>query len=156
METTPALANNILGLGGVNANPPSLIIPSSNPEGYFSLHAHRGAAETNGARCFFKSGVVGQVPVGKIWRVVAVLWNADTVAEGRQLCYGTTETAGVPTGTVTYEFGATSRYGWVCLAPSTWYSMGYTFDFPAQSYPGMQGSTSPRHEMILICKEVAA
>ena len=130
--------------------------PSDNT--VFSIHCFRPASSTNGVNVCYKNGAPYQVPTDKNFRVECVEYSSSSAGnENMQLVAGTSVSGTDPKnpgGTITYEFGSTSIYGWPVLAASTWYSKPFVWFIDEALYPGIQGSTAPSHEAILHGREI--
>lgn len=158
-----ASSRPLLSLGGVNLNLPNLSIPPRNSEGFFTLWAARANGNTNGHVSFTRAGGSGsagayQVTAGKTLRVVSMAYGAS--ASGFEVWQFIYDTAAMDIGGASattapvYQFGASARYYHPVLAANTWYSMNYTYEFPATRFPGIQAATSPAVAVVILCHEV--
>lgn len=155
MQLGQQVVNNLLGLGGVGSNLPSLIIPEGNSQGYFSIH---GANTPTAGRFqqFVKNGVAYQVTAGKTFRSVAVISCVAGAGALFQLASGTAavgDDAAALTGGV-YQMGSSGKYGHHSTTSNVPQIYSYLYDFAAATYPCFQAGSNLAYWVCLIGKEI--
>ena len=144
--------SNIVNLGGVDTSN-NLTIPEANTQGYFSLSA-RANAGTGTYSPFYKNGVLYQVTNGttcKVVRVVYVAGDAGLAQLVHSLTTFAINAASITSGV--FQGGAAANYVFSSPTASVPAPYSIEYDFPSQSYPGIQTS-SGAGIVHVICKEV--
>lgn len=158
MDVNPALANNLLGLGGSNTNPPSLVIPEPNSQGYFEIFAG-GVTGTSGRNMpFRKNGALYQVPASKVLKIVALSAFATTGNVTFALMSATATFAddtAAPTGAV-YQSAATGGAAYALPTTHTTYNFGALYDIAASLWPGITITNNALYAVRALCKLVDA
>lgn len=143
-----------LGLGGYSANPAQLIIPDSNPLGYFGLYAAGVVGSAHDVMPLHKNGVQYQVTAAKTFVCKAILFWTGTGGAEFQLFTSTAtfaqdDAVGALTAPV-YQHGASARYGFRCVTANVSIGQGLLYTFAATTFPGIQVSTASNSYGVMI------
>lgn len=153
-------ASNQISLGGGETTS-TLVLPESNPDGYFTLYASNAAlAAINNVYPFYKNGALYQVTAGKTFKAVQICsWGLAITANPYQLMSATVTfapdaTAASLTGPV-YQAGATARYpllsGNLNGASQDWKCQSATYNFTTATWPGIQvGSPNTNYIGVMV------
>lgn len=148
--------SSVTTLGGVNTTD-NLIIPNSNPDGYFSLYAASTLTASN-VTPFYKNGVAYKVTNGKTFVVSKICWTAGAPTARLQLLTDTVTFApNATTASLTapvYQGGAAGRYEFTSLSTFVYVCHSASYNFAQNTYPGIQGQDATTHQAIVIGKEI--
>lgn len=141
---------------GQSGQDPGVVIPESNPLGFFSLWTR--VTNAGKADPLYKNFTAYQVPVGKTFKHYMTRIEGDTAGDGVLLLTDTVaiaeDTALVALTAPQYQGGvATNRYLMQIVVARTPICHVYPFDFAASKYLGVSGSAGGL-KVLVIGREV--
>ena len=133
--------SNVLNLGNGEGTP-SLTIPESNSQGYFTLYGYAGGAVSAGNFApLLKNGVAYQVTSGSSFHAISICIQATTVGQYAQLASATSAiavNASSLTGGV-YQSGSAANYSMLTATPVyTVTCINAPYTFASATYAGFQ------------------